>query len=76
MRLGVNYDIKHSQEFLYKKSNESDLKNYEITRIPLPSKIKMLEESVSLIEEKKEVVKVDETLMFARLEKRELVPIT
>ena len=37
MKMGVNYDIKHSGQFLYKMSNEKDLKNYEITKIRLPS---------------------------------------
>lgn len=36
MQMGVNYQIKHSGQFLYKLSNEKDLKNYEITKIKLP----------------------------------------
>ena len=33
MSMGVNYNIKHSGQFLYKMSNERDLKNYEISKI-------------------------------------------
>lgn len=43
MSLGVDYTIKHSGQFLYKMSNETDLKNYEITKIQLPNKLKLLE---------------------------------
>ena len=33
MQLGVDYQIKHSGQFLYKMSNEVDLKNYQISKI-------------------------------------------
>jgi len=44
MRLGVQYQIKHSGQFLYKLSNEIDLKNFEITKIALPNKLRFLDE--------------------------------
>ena len=75
MKLGVNYQIKHSNEFLYKMSNEGDLKNYEISRIPLPSKLKMLEGNVDWLEEQSRAVATTDR-MIARLEKKELMPIT
>ena len=31
MESGVNYDIKHSGEFLYKLSNEEDKSTYKVT---------------------------------------------
>ena len=37
MEMGVNYQIKHSGQFLYKMSNEKDLNSYEITKIALPN---------------------------------------
>ena len=44
MKMGVNYKIKHSGQFLFKMSNEADLKNYSITKITLPNTMKELEE--------------------------------
>ena len=44
MQIGVNYEIKHSGEFLYKLSNEDDGVNYSIKKIALPSTLKYLEE--------------------------------
>ena len=44
MQMGVNYKIQHSGQFLYKMSNESDLKNYAITKISLPNQLKFLDE--------------------------------
>ena len=51
MKLGVNYTIQHSGQFLYKMSNEKDGKNYEISKIQLTNQLKMLDESSSIIEE-------------------------
>jgi protease II len=51
MKLGVNYTIQHSGQFLYKLSNEKDGKNYEITKIQLSEKLKMLEEKTTLLED-------------------------
>ena len=44
MALGVKYDIKHSGQFLYKISNEKDLRNLEITKIALPNQLTLLDE--------------------------------
>ena len=44
MKMGVNYQIKHSGQFLYKMSNEEDLKSYSISKIALPNSLKELEE--------------------------------
>ena len=45
MRYGVDYKIKHSENFIYKMSNEDDFVNYKITKIPIPSKMQLLSES-------------------------------
>lgn len=44
LQVGVNYQIKHSGEFLYKMTNEDDGSNYSIKRIALPSQLKKLGE--------------------------------
>jgi protease II len=44
MSYGINYKIKHSQNFFYKMTNEEDGINYKIVKIPLPSKYLMLDE--------------------------------
>ena len=36
LEIGVDYQIQHSGEFLYKMTNEDDRKNYSIKRISLP----------------------------------------
>ena len=51
MQMGVQYQIKHSGQFLYKMTNEDDLNNFSIKKIALPNKLKFLEEGVEMIEE-------------------------
>lgn len=45
MKYGVHYKIKHSENFIYKMSNEDDFINYKITKIPIPSKYLQLTET-------------------------------
>ena len=51
MKMGVNYQIKHSGQFLYKMSNEDDLQNYSISKITIPNTMKELEEGQQYLEE-------------------------
>ncbi|CAI2370259.1 unnamed protein product [Moneuplotes crassus] len=44
MKYGINYTVKHSEQFFYKMTNEEDGVNYKITKIPLPSKYLLLNE--------------------------------
>ena len=45
MRYGASYNVKHSGSFFYKMTNEEDGINYKITKIPLPSKFMMIDDS-------------------------------
>lgn len=44
MKYGINYRVKHSEQFFYKMTNEEDGVNYKITKITLPSKYLLLSE--------------------------------
>ena len=44
MKYGIDYTIKHSEQFLYKMTNEDDSINYKIIKIPLPTKFLLLNE--------------------------------
>ena len=77
MKMGVNYQIKHSGSFLYKMSNEEDLKSYSITKITLPNTMKELEEGQQYLEEPEQTaVQTTTDQQIGRLQKRELPPIT
>ena len=41
MQPQVQYQLKHSGDFLYKYSNEDDLRKYKITKIRLPNELKV-----------------------------------
>jgi protease II len=45
MQYGVNYSLKHGEQFFYKLTNEEDGINYKIVKIPLPTKYLLLSES-------------------------------
>jgi len=71
MALGVNYQIKHSGNFIYKLSNEEDKMNFKISRMPIPNGLTQIEEgSSSPIVEFKEVQPREEG-QLTRLGRRE-----
>lgn len=41
MQPSVQYNLKHSGDFLYKYSNEEDLRTFKITKIRLPHELKV-----------------------------------
>ncbi|CDW77077.1 oligopeptidase b [Stylonychia lemnae] len=81
MQQNVDYQIKHSGEFLYKMSNEDDKNSYKITKIMLPDQIKSLpkEGEYQRLEQQSKTqeqnLQPNHTSDIQRLGKREIQPI-
>lgn len=70
MKYGVHYKIKHSENFIYKMTNEDDFVNYKITKIPIPSKYLQLSENTEFSKYKPK----DENVLVAKTPERLKLP--